>query len=54
MFNGNVQYDDQEESGVDTLTDDEIINNSFNRNNVSTTKTNKILTKFLLRCNDPM
>lgn len=54
MFNGNVQYDDQEESGAHTLTDDEIINNSFNRNNVATTKTNKILTKVLLRCNDPM
>ena len=56
MFNGIVQSHEQEESGAHTLTDDKIISNSFNKNNVVTKKTNKILTKLVLlgllnRCN---
>ena len=55
--NGNVQSDDQEKnklsstinanSGVHTLTHDQIIikKSPFNKNNVATIKTNKILTR---------
>ena len=56
--NGNVQSHDQEESklnssnntgsGTHTLTYDKIIKSTFNRNNVTTIKTNKILTKVLI------
>ena len=35
-------------SGAHTLTHDQIIKSPFNKNNIATIKTNKILTKILL------